>query len=279
MKTIVTHYMPDQDAITSVWLVKKFAKGWEDAEVIFVAAGKTLNDEEVDSDSDVLHVDTGFGVCDHHRVDSKTCAAVLTWQWIKDKGLEARKVEEEVMQGLLSVVNDVDHFGEVRWADPSNDRYDFVLERIIDGWKLLYPGEDQRLIQWGMDSLDGILQILNSKYQAKKELEAGVAFETKWGKAIALETTNDEVTHLGQKLGYNIVVRKDPRKGYLRVKSMPDPSIDLTELMEKLKEKDLKATWFLHPDHHQLLNGSTKNPDMRPTTLTLEEVVEILKKI
>lgn len=279
MKTIVTHFMPDQDAITSVWLVKKFAKGWEDAEVAFVAAGKTLNDEEVDSDPNVLHVDTGYGVCDHHQADSDTCASILTWKWIKDNGLEARKVEEETMQGFLSVVCDIDHFGEAKWPDPAHDRYDFQLERIIDGWKLLYPGEDQRLIQWGMDSLDGIFQILKNKYKAMEEIETGLKFEAKWGKAVALETTNDEVTHLGQKLGYNIVVRKDPRKGYLRIKTMPDPKIDLTAVCEKLKALDPAATWFLHPDKHQLLNGSTKNPEMRPTILTLEQVVEVLKNV
>lgn len=279
MKTIVTHFMPDQDAITSVWLVKKFARGWEDAEVAFVPAGKTYNDEVVDSDPEVLHVDTGFGLCDHHQGNANTCASLLTWKWIKDKGLSARKVDDEVMDGLLNVVNDIDHFGESKWPDPANDRYDFVLERVVDGWKLMYPGEDQRLIQWGMDCLDGILAVLNSKYRAKSELAKGIEFETRWGKGIAIETTNDEVTHLGQKLGYNIVVRKDPRKGYLRIKTMPDPSIDLTGVFNKLKTKDSQATWYLHPDKHQLLNGSTKNPDMRSTTLTIDEVVEVLKGV
>lgn len=279
MKTIVTHFMPDQDAITSVWLVKKFAKGWEDAEVAFVAAGNTLNGEEVDLDPEILHVDTGFGVCDHHQGNSKTCASILTWEWIKKNNLLVRKVDERTMQSFLAVVCDIDHFGEARWPDPANDRYDFILERMIDGWKLLYPGEDQRLIQWGMDSLDGIFQILKNKYKAMEEIENGLKFETKWGKAVALETTNDEVTHLGQKMGYNIVVRKDPRKGYLRVKTMPDPKIDLTGVHDRLKQLDSEATWYLHPDKHQLLNGSTKNPGMKPTSLTLEQVVGVLKKI
>lgn len=279
MKTIVTHFMPDQDAVTSVWLVKKYAKGWEDAEVAFVPAGKTLNGEEVDSDPNILHVDTGYGACDHHQGNEDTCASILTWKWIKDNNLGARKVEDEVMNGLLSVVNDIDHFREVYWPDPSSDRYDFILERVIDGWKLLYPGEDQRLIQWGMDCLDGIISVLNSKYMAKSELSKGTEFKTKWGLGIAMETTNDEVTHLGQKLGYNVVVRKDPRKGYLRIKTMPDPKVDLTGVYNKLRELDKEATWFLHPDKHQLLNGSTKNPEMKPTSLELEKIIEVLKNV
>ena len=50
MKKIVTHFAPDLDAITSVWLVKRFMPGWKKAEVVFVPAGETLDDQPVDSD-------------------------------------------------------------------------------------------------------------------------------------------------------------------------------------------------------------------------------------
>lgn len=278
MKTIVTHFLPDQDAICSIWLVKKFAKGWEDSEIAFVPAGKTLDDMAVDSDPDVLHVDTGFGKCDHHQSNEDTCAAILTWSWVKSQK-DVDKSDNEAVSALVKVVNDVDHFREVYWPDPANDRYDFILERMIDGWKSLYPGEDLRLVNWGMDCLDGIFQALKNKLWAKKELENGEVFDTKWGKAVALETINDEMTHLGQKLGFDMVVRKDPRKGYLRIKILPKIKRDLSAVKDRLSKMDPKATWFLHTDGHQLLNGSTKNPDMKPTTLSLAQIVEVLKEI
>ena len=93
-----------------------------------------------------------------------------------------------------------------------------------------------------------------------------------------METTNDEVVHLGQKMGYALVVRKDPRKGYLRIKSLPKDDIDLTPVYNVLAKRDPAATWFLHASRHMILNGSTKNPEMRPTTLKLAQIIDVLKK-
>ena len=113
---------------------------------------------------------------------------------------------------------------------------------------------------------------------AEREIKRnGIEFEPKWGKALAVETTNDEVVHLGQKMGYALVVRKDPKKGYLRIKSIPKDEIDLTHLYNLLKQNEPDATWFLHASRHMILNGSTKNPDMKPSQKSLFEIIEIMK--
>jgi len=46
MKIIVTHMSPDWDAITSVWLLKKYLMGWQEAEVRFVPAGQRYKNSE-----------------------------------------------------------------------------------------------------------------------------------------------------------------------------------------------------------------------------------------
>ena len=94
-----------------------------------------------------------------------------------------------------------------------------------------------------------------------------------------METTNDEVVHLAQKMGYAIALRKDPKKGFLRIKSLPKDSIDLEPLYNELKSAEPDATWFLHASHHMVLNGSSKNPDMRPTKKSLQEIITALKDI
>jgi len=281
MKTIVTHYNPDLDAITSVWLIKRLMKGWEDTEVSFVPAGETIFGKKVDSDANIIHVDTGLGRFDHHNLREDTCAAKLVWEHLKKGNKNESKIkdnqEEEAIERLIEVVNDIDHFREVYWAEPEGDNYDFCLERIIDGWKILYPNENLRFLQWGMDCLDGVLQTFKNKVWAEAEIEKGTIFETIWGKGIGMETLNDEVLHLAQKKGYKIVVRKDSRKGYLRIKSMPDPKIDLTKVFENLQKEDPHATWFLHISKHMVLNGSAKNPETRPTRLPLSVVINIIK--
>src|SRR5271155_2135332 len=120
MKIIVTHMSPDWDAITSVWLLKKYLAGWQEAEVKFVPAGQRLGrhsgkrerfenpdfgpvspastrgvqrgeqarmtgDDPIEriGDDEIIHVDTGLGPLDHHQTqDTNVCGASLTWNYI-----------------------------------------------------------------------------------------------------------------------------------------------------------------------------------------------------
>lgn len=274
----MTHFSPDLDAICGIWLVKKFLPGWEKAKIEFVPAGETWQSEPVDSNPDILHIDTGFGKFDHHQTDEETCSAKKILEELRTKNQELRT--NEALERLIDVVNDIDHFQEVYFPNPTQDFYNFGLVSQLDGWKLLYPEDNQKLVELGLEALDGIYKQLQNKVWAEKLLkEEGIEFETRWGRAIGIETGNDEVVHQGQKQGYVLVVRKDEKKGYVRIKSLPDPKIDLTEVAKKLKEADPEASWFLHIDKHQLLNGSTKNPKMRPTKLNLREIIEIIKNV
>ncbi len=273
MKTIVAHLGPDCDAITSMWLVKTFFPGWEEALLAFVPAGKTLNGMAPDENPEILHVDTGFGRFDHHQTNADTCASVLLYEEIK-----RTKGADGALERLVNYVNDIDHFREVYFPNPTADVWDFGLVAQIDGWRLLYPDNPIKIVDLGMNALDAIYKNFQNKIWAEKELkEKGVEFETKWGKGIGIETTNDETVRLAQKSGYMIAVRKDPNKGYLRVKAFPKETIDLEAVYNRLKAEEPDATWFLHASHHMVLNGSAKNPDMRPTQKTLQQVIDLIK--
>ena len=82
-----------------------------------------------------------------------------------------------------------------------------------------------------------------------------------------------------QKQGYVIAVRKDPRRGYVRIKSLPGRKIDLTPVYDRLLMEDKEASWFLHSSRAMVLNGSTKNPKMRPSTLSLSRIMEIIEEL
>src|SRR4030042_2683967 len=116
------------------------------------------------------------------------------------------------------------------------------------------------------------------KIKAEEEIETlGTGFETKWGRALSIENSNDEVVKQAQKQGYQLVVRKDKEKGHVRIKGVPEKGIDLSKVYELIKVKDTLGTWYLHPSQTMLLNGSSRNEKHVPTPLTLEEVVEIIK--
>ncbi|MFH0864485.1 MAG: hypothetical protein V1858_05370 [Candidatus Gottesmanbacteria bacterium] len=273
---IVTHFSPDLDAVTSVWLIKRYMPGWEKANVGFVPAGETWNNQPVDTDPDIIHVDTGLGKFDHHGGDEDTCAARLVLDSIKQEAVSRK--QEDTLDRLVDVVNIIDHFREVYFPNPTADFYDFGLVGQLEGWKLIYDNEPERIVELSLECLDGVYKQLQNKVWAEKLLkEEGIEFETQWGKGIGIETHNDEVIHTGQKIGYVMVVRKDGKKGYVRIKSLPDQKFDLSDIYIKLKKTDTDATWFLHSSKHMILNGSTKNPKMRPTSLSLREIIDIIR--
>lgn len=303
MKIVVTHSSPDMDAITSVWLIKKFLPGWETAAVRFVPAGERSASsikynvsgiettiEKIEND-EVIHVDTGLGPLDHHQTASdKVCGASLTWGYVQTKNEELRKKDSEktkdkveAVSRMMKVIVDIDHFKEVFRKDPLADYHEFDLAGILDGLKFQFPNQDDYYVEFVSKSLDAILHEFENRIWAEKEIaKNGHKFICRFGKGIGFESINDSVIKLSQKMGYVIVVRKDPRKGYVRIKAVPSTDklkIDLTAVYEKLKKLDPDATWYLHISKKMLLNGSVKNPKMRASKLSLEQIIRVLEKI
>lgn len=307
MKIIVTHTSPDWDAIGSVWLIKTFLAGWQEAKVEFVPAGSRsprLKDlekipEEVIvnvGEDEIIHVDTGLMALDHHQTaDQRVCAATRTWDYIQSHFIEAhnemKSEHREAISRVVAVILADDHFREVFWADPTADYHEFSLIGVLEGLKLAKPNQDDYYVTFGMECLNALVHTFESRIWAEKEIaDNGVTFPLKkmenlpfTRQGIAFETLNDNVIKLAQKMGYLLVVRKDPRKGYVRIKLRPASNklddLDLTPAYEKLHKIDPKATWFLHVSKKMLLNGTSKNPDMVATQLTLEQIIDVLKDL
>ncbi len=298
------------DAITSVWLIKKYLPGWDSPIVKFVPAGERLtsskfpssvgrqvqssklNDvlEEIGED-EIVHVDTGLGPLDHHQTSSdKVCGASLTFDFVKRiqnskfkiQNLESKKWDDkmEAVERMVRVIVDIDHFKEIFRKDPLADYHEFDLAAILDGLKLEFPGQDDLYVVEISKCLDAVLHGFENRIWAEREIkENGKEFQTRFGRGMGFETINDSVVKLSQKMGYVIAVRKDPRKGYVRIKVRPDSKIDLTLVYENLRKIDPDATWYLHISKKMLLNGSVKNPKMRPTKLKIGEIIKVLEKI
>ncbi|MDP2638527.1 MAG: DHH family phosphoesterase [Candidatus Levybacteria bacterium] len=298
MHIIVTHSSPDMDAITSVWLIKKFLPNWSDASVKFVPAGERLNGNsnlkdiiEKMGENEVIHVDTGLGPLDHHQTpDDNVCGASRTWDFVRevssffeDKNSDKIKSKILAVSRMVKVVVDIDHFKEVFRKDPTADYHEFDLAGILEGLKIQFPNQDDYYVEFVIKALDAVLHGFENRIWAEKEIaENGQKFQTRFGEGIGFETINDSVIKLAQKMGYAIVVRKDPRKGYVRIKAVPTSektNIDLTLVYEKLSKMDPDATWYLHVSKKMLLNGSVKNPKMRPTKLSVDEIIKVLEKV
>jgi len=93
------------------------------------------------------------------------------------------------------------------------------------------------------ECLDALLHDFENRVWAEREIaEKGVEFKTKWGKGLGIETVNDTVIKLAQKMGYAVVIRKDPRKGFVRVKARPEKKVQSSKL--KVKSYSLKFKVF-----------------------------------
>lgn len=307
-KFIVVHSNPDQDAVASVWLIKRFFGGWDEADVLFVPAGETIfsfREKAPDAYSyikdldraEILTADTGFGSFDHHQDNRDTCAARLIYEALvaayeADRMGEPYEVEgviitpkrfgKEALNRMTNHIKDIDHYREVYYSDADSDKYYFMLSEMLDGLNLVYNttgAGDEQVISFGLSALDGIYRMMQNRIGAETEIEETepITAETKYGTAVGYDTSNDSVLDLLQKQGNPIVVRKDPRKGYIRIKSLPDKGIDLEPVYLQLKKEDAKARWFLHSSHAMILNGSTKNPNMKPTSLSLKHIMNVIE--
>ncbi len=278
MKIIVAHVSVDLDAITSAWLIKRFRPGWQDAQLKFVPAGKTLDNKPVDENSDIAHVDTGLGMFDHHQIaDRNLCAAKRVFDYLlKHKNIKSHDVDP--LTRMVEFVIQIDNFKEVFWPEPTSAIYDFTLHQIIEGLKGVISDDEGRC-EFSFKMLDAVLQIFRNKTRAEQEIKQGLIFKSRWGKSLALETGNEEALRLALLQDFKLVVRKDLERGNLRIKTEPGAGLDLTPLYTQLKQLDPKATWFLHISKNMLLNGSSKNPESVPSTLSLKKVVEIITKI
>jgi len=253
-RLIVTHIFPDLDAIASGWLLVRFHPDFDETDFAFVPAGETYENKSVDSDPTVVHVDTGLGRFDHHQLEDKTCAAALVFDYLKQEKFVTVK-HIAALDRLVKVVVAIDNFADFSWSEPAADRYDFQLSEIINNLKISGRLNDKELMYQGMILLDAVLTGFLIKIKAEAEIASGLQFTCRWGRALAVESKHSLVSKLGQKLGFALVVRKEPV--YL-----------------KLKAADPNASWFFHQSRHIIVNGSRHNPKAKPSSLSLKEIIK-----
>jgi len=276
-KTIVTHLSPDLDAIASVWLIKKYLPDWNDAQIKLVPAGTTFDDQLPDSDKNIIHVDTGLGKFDHHQTNEYTSATKLVFRYLSGRDL----IEEndiKAIEKIVEYVNSTDHFAEVFYPEPDADRYDLTIRQLIDGLKVS-AREETKLIETVFQLLEAALIVFKNKVKADDEIKNGFVFKSYLGRSLAIESRNEEAVKLALKKGFALVIRRHPEVGFTRIKTLPDKKYSLKPIYEKILIKDKKGSWFFHISEHMLLNGSSGNPKLIPTTLSLNKIIEIIKSV
>lgn len=278
MKKIVTHVNPDLDAIASVWLIKKFLPGWGEAEIGFCEPQSTIDDQPVDSNPEILHVDVGMGEFDHHQTGEYLSATQLCFDYLKKQrqSQPLGRLDQQALEEMVAVINEIDNARDLGWPETESFRYDFYLHVIIAGIRGL-AGSDNEAMDFGLQGMEAIFHQVKKRLDAREEIKKGIVFETAWGKGIAVETGNDNVLWEGERQGYCLVIRQDSESGGVRIYSRPDANADLTKAYNRIRKVDPQSEWFLHASKRLLLNMSSSRA-MKPTKLSLEELINILRK-
>lgn len=281
---IVAHHAPDLDAIGSIWILKRFdARKYADAKLAFVNPGETISIDaahELDFElHNVTHVDTGLGRFDHHQPDKgseRSSATMLVHQYVVSKNQDLE--HDEALETISEFITEIDHFEEIYWPNAGSYRYSFMLHELIRGIEFSELHDDESQTHFGLRCLDSIYATLIQQIKAKEIIEEkGREFSIDNKKCLALETRNDDTLKVAQKQGYELVMRKDPKLGHVRIKVRPDSDIILKPLYDIIKVADPTATWFYHPGGKMLINNSKKHNNQEPSKLSIDEVIQFAK--
>lgn len=278
-KLIVTHYHPDMDAIVSSWFLIKFLSGeYGDASFAFVPAGETYRKLEVDSDPDVVHVDTGLGKYDHHDQEREALSATkLVYDDLRKK--QAHLSSDKALGAIVDFVTEIDHFGEYYWPDALNPRYVFMLSTLVPRLHHLEKYSNEEVMEMVFPLIDASYGGLKDYYRSIKDVEKGRRFDSMWGKGLVVESGSDGIMKIAQKKGFKLVVRKNPASGYLKIKATPSNKIDLKILYDRIVQTDGAGLWYYHPSGNMLINGSAKNAQCKPSSFSTSDLVQLIEEV
>lgn len=276
-KLIVTHIHPDLDAIMSSWLLVRFDKAhFGDAKFEFVPAPHTYKDLPPDNDPNIVHVDVGAGRFDHHKPGGfSTCASLLVWEELI--ALKLVTEEDMALKTLVDIAMEVDTFADCYWPGTDSPRMALMLHEIIPALHRLQLYDNEAVLRMVFVYLDAAYQRLRDWEKGKEAINEGKEFESAWGKGIIVTTAADDVSKTAQKMGYDIVVIRDPQKGYLKIKTAPAVKLTLKPLYDKICLREDPERWVYHNSGHMLFSGSDKGALKEKTQLTLNDLTEMIE--
>ena len=233
--------------------------------------GVTFEGKPVDSDADIVHFGIGRGKFDEHKGDVGESATSLVWRDIKKANL-APKIELEV-KALDELVewNRLIDTGQA----PKYEFSEFSVQSFIR--PLDSKSEtSQKAIELGEEILNRILKVLKRKQQAILDFEKRVEFETKFGQTIAISSQTIDRAFCKMREG-DLFLIFNPK--YHSIQYFTPKDLDLEPIYQKLKAADSQADWYFHQSHHIILCGSHSAPGSKPSKLSLDQLIELVKKI
>jgi hypothetical protein len=297
-KIIVTHTNPDLDAITGVWLLKRFG-GLSEAIVKFVNTGNP------DPDSDLLEnaiavVDTGKEYAtdelrfDHHQFPGQkandTCATKMVFTNIV---VSNPNKDFRYLQPLIDMI-----FAGDTGRSEANQSREIGLHAIFSGykawWSLQNPGmrmPNEVIYSYGYGLLDVLEIRLRKQAEARAELAEKTVYKSEDGKVWAILYGSVGSSFAAFDEGAQIVVFEgdsvEVEGGYtypvgiMRGNELQEPNVGGLAVSASIENPRVASEvdkWFLHPAGFFAGRGTAKAPVFEPSKINLKDLARAIDK-
>ncbi len=297
---IVTHVSPHLDEIFAIWLLRRYGEeqfpGVAEAPIVYWTAGMESRTWGDYWNSGTLLIGVGGGPFDEHPGDGEARKKNKTATSLVAEYLGLAEVEA-FMQLMQYVVKN----------DLQGSKNAFELGRMVTMLHNEHPDDPQRVIDWTTTVIDGHLKSRLRLFSETIEEYAKVEFiqlrnRGRRCKLAVITSDNDQIPSfaLSKRGGLAEVVIVAKSSGNVVIMSRPDSKVILKDVAKVLRIEEHLAsgsseplprwdvlaeegTLPLVPEWHyfkageSLFNGSKTHPDVPPTRLGLDRIVELVK--
>jgi len=288
---IVTHINPDFDAITGVWLLKRFFVTFRDEPIVFVNTGNP--------DPDLLEnasavVDTGKldlplrWRFDHHHLPGNdandTCATMQVFERMCELWIDIKHLKPLV---------DLIFAGDTGRSEANASR-ELGLHALLSGYKAWFSEQnpdtrltDEAILAYGFGLLDTLEVRLRHQAKARAELEEKVVYKSDDGLVWAIRHGSQGSTFAAYEEGARVVVFEgEPVEvqggttfpvGIMRAGEWNEPHVG--ELAERVAVKPFSkeiGRWFRHNAGFFAGRGTPKAPVFEPVEIDIAALAEAI---
>lgn len=287
---IVGHVSPDWDCIAALWLLIRYAPGFDEARVELVNTSSP--DPAILAGASAV-VDTGKVLdparlrFDHHQLpatEAQTSATKLVWEHLN----YAQTFDH--LAPLIGLIN----AGDLGHRDDAIDTSRAVGLHAQLSARKAAKWDDYKLLDWGFGELDLLADHLLARQQARAMLEQHVVYRSDDGLIVALDRAPQAASFAAQEAGARLVLfhslyPETVAVGCTRAAEWQEPHVGrLVEYILTTAAQQMigaahyeyvapeLATWYCHPAGFFAGRGTPKAPDARPLDTDLVIIARLI---
>jgi hypothetical protein len=153
----------------------------------------------------------------------------------------------------------------------------FNVNDLIAGYNALFPNHPQQVALAMLPNMDAWYEQEARQQRLDRAFARRIEFQTSWGLGIAMESDDGGSSRLAYAQGAILYAYRDGR-GNMGIAAQARSSVDLAPVYSDLLRLDAGADWYLHPNRRLLLCGTPKAPVRHRSELTLDELVNVIRR-